>query len=84
MTNILDYLINRLPVVRWFNGRKTKIAGGLTALGGCLNALAPILPPEYAALAGIAGAGLIKASSAVGTWGLVGKGVKLIKVEPAK
>lgn len=77
---ILDYFLNGLPLVKFVNNQKTRIAGVVVALSGVAVAVAPLIPPPYDGTAMAISNLLTEIAQVIGTVGVSGMLVKKWKV----
>lgn len=78
--NILDFLLNRLPFVKYLNGKKTVIAGAMIALSGVAVQIAPLLPVPYDTTALVVAEVLKQIAEVLGSVGVAGIVVKSWKM----
>lgn len=76
LVSLLDLLLNKLPVIKLLNGKKTIIAAALVAASEVLKQVAPFLPAAQQATALLAVETLVQLAAYIGAVGLVGKAVK--------
>lgn len=76
MLELFDLLFNRLPFLRWLNGYKTQVAGGLAAVGAASEQLGSVIPGSTGEVLQVVGRASMEAAGAVGAWGVAGKIVK--------
>jgi hypothetical protein len=73
---ILDYFLNGLPLIKYVNNNKTRIAGVVAALSGVVITVAPMIPAPYDTTAMAISNLLIEISQVIGTVGVSGMLVK--------
>ncbi len=76
MFKYLDLILNKLPIVSYFDGYKTIIAGSLSAVGCATSILAGVTNPETAAVLMTVSEYAIKGAGYLGVVGTCGKAVK--------
>jgi L-cysteine desulfidase len=73
---ILDYFLNGLPLIKYVNNNKTRIAGAVAALSGVVVAIAPMIPAPYDTTAMAISNLLTEIAQVIGTVGVSGILVK--------